>query len=34
METEGKAVAQRVRVLESIVTDSRCQLDQELKNLK
>ena len=28
----GKAVAQRVRV--PIVTDSRYQLDQELKNLK
>ena len=37
MDTElasGKAVAQRVRLLESIVTDSRYQLDQELKNLK
>ena len=32
METSGKAVAQRV--LESIVTDSRHQLDQDLKNLK
>ena len=30
----GKAVEQRVRVLESIVTDPRYQLDQELKNLK
>ena len=37
METElasGKAVAPRVRVLESIVTDSCYQLDQESKNLK
>ena len=34
METSAKAVAPRVRVLESIVTDSRYQLDQELKNLK
>ena len=30
----AKAIEQRVRVLESIVTDSRYQLEQELKTLK
>ena len=30
----SKAIEQRVRVLESIVTDSRYQLEQELKTLK
>lgn len=37
LETElaaTKAIEQRVRVLETIVTDARYQLDQEIKTLK